>query len=314
LNKPSELGVAATHRVIGLEKWVSLGGVAVLVAVLSQAAWEPAQAQNAAPESRFRVSVDRVQIGAVVTDSKGRPLTDLRIADFRVSDGGKQQQITNCEYVLVAAPGQAPTAWPRGQSSTAPPTRAGHEMGRNQLRRTIVFLLDDESFAATTIPAVREAVRRTVDGTLEPGDLSALIRTSSGNGSLEQFTSDKRILLDSAAKIRWTPGSRANPGLLPQTSGAVLGEDVGKYLVADSVNRTRSVLEYVISALQGLPGRKQFFLSRRAFQLGRSTPPRKTRRRRTLASWSIRRYEPGWSSTPWIPLRSPVLPPTQVMM
>jgi VWFA-related protein len=141
-------------------------------------------------------------------------------------------------------------------------------MGRNQLRRTIVFLLDDESFAATTIPAVREAVRRTVDGTLEPGDLSALIRTSSGNGSLEQLTSDKRILLDSAAKIRWTPGSRANPGLLPQTSGAVVGEDVGKYLVADSVNRTRSVLEYVISALQGLPGRKAIFFISQSFPIG----------------------------------------------
>jgi VWFA-related protein len=198
-------------------------------------------------------------------------VTDLGIADFTLSDGGKQQQLTNCEYVRLATPGPVLPAIPPGKRSLAsPPAAADHALTREQVQRTIVFLLDDESFAATTIPAVREAVRNTIERSLQPGDLAALIRTSSGNGSLEQFTSDKRILLESAEKIRWTPGSRANPGLLPQISGAVVGESkgMGNYRVDDSVRRTKMALRYVISALRDLPGGKAIFLISQSLPLG----------------------------------------------
>jgi VWFA-related protein len=244
--------------------------VAVLAAALFHLAQRPARGQDAAQQPTFRVSVDRIQIGAVVTDSKGRHVTDLSIADFTVLDGDKRQQLTHCEYVRLANPGVAPRAVPARRGPRAPPPVASHELTPEQVQRAIVFLLDDVSFAATTIPAVREAVRSTIERSLQPGDLAALIRTSSGNGSLEQFTSDKRVLLESAEKIRWRPESRGNPGLLPQTSGTVVGEEKGMstYLVADSQNRTKVVLQYVISALRDLPGRKAIFLISQSFPYG----------------------------------------------
>src|ERR1022692_1267000 len=222
----------------------------------------------AAQEPTFRVSVDRIGVSAVVTDSKGRHVTDLSIRDFTVLDGDKRQQLTNCEYVRLATAGSAPRVVPQGRGAFAPPPAVAHELTREQVHRTIVFLLDDESFAAATIPAVREAVRSTIERSIQAGDLAALIRTSSGNGSLEQFTSDKVVLLESARKIRWTPGSRGNPGMLPQISGAVVGERMGTYLVEDSEKRTQSVLEYVISALRGLSGRKAIFFISQSFPYG----------------------------------------------
>lgn len=233
---------------------------AACAVVLQVATQHPVRGQGAPAQPTFRVSVDRVEISAVVTDAKGRHVADLGIRDFTVLDGGKPQQLTHCEYVRPAGPRPAPPV----AYGVAPPSSPGevtHQLTRERVERTIVFLVDDDSFAAQTIPAARAAVKSVVEQ-LQRGDLAALIRTSSGNGSLEQFTSDKRILLESCERIRWRPESRGNPGMLPQTSGFVIGENMGRYLVMDSVNRTLAVLRYVISALRDLPGRKAvFFIS-----------------------------------------------------
>ena len=58
--------------------------------------------------------------------------------------------------------------------------------------------------------------------------------------------------------------------MLPQTACIVIGEEKGQsiYLVADSVNRTKAVLGYVISALRDLPGRKAIFLISQSLPIG----------------------------------------------
>ena len=230
-------------------------------AALFMAALPRATAQTAAGPT-FRVSVDRVQISAVVTNAKGQHVTDLGIADFTVLDDGEPQQITSCEYIRFADQGLTPAVARARQVRPSPSRAALGELAPEQVRRTIVFLVDDESFAPAAIPVVRGAIKSVIEQRLQPGDLAALIRTSSGNGSLEQFTADRRVLLESCERIRWRPESRGNPGLLPQTSGFVFGEELGKYLVEDSINRTTAVLKYVISALRDLPGQKAIvFLS-----------------------------------------------------
>jgi VWFA-related protein len=266
LNHLNNLTAVVVPGASRMEAWTTLGSV-VLAAALLNATQQLAQGQSALPPT-FRVSVDRIQIGAVVIDAKGRHVADLRIDDFTILDGGKRQQLTNCEYVRLTTSGSAPPAVPRGQGSLSSPPAATHELTRELVRRTIVFLVDDESFAASTIPAVRESIRSTIERSIQPGDLAALVRTSSGNGSLEQFTSDKRVLLESAGKIRWTPGSRANPGVLRQISGTVVGERMGSYLGENSEMRTQEVLRYVISALRDLPGGKAIFLISQSLPYG----------------------------------------------
>ena len=53
-----------------------------------------ADAQNPSPKDKdeaVRISVTLVQIDAVVTDGKGRHVTDLKPGDFEVSEDGKRQ-------------------------------------------------------------------------------------------------------------------------------------------------------------------------------------------------------------------------------
>jgi hypothetical protein len=47
------------------------------------------------------VTTLRVQVDAVVTDSKGHYVTDLTADDFAIYDDGKQQKITNFSYISV---------------------------------------------------------------------------------------------------------------------------------------------------------------------------------------------------------------------
>jgi len=249
-------------------KWPYISAFATMAsaAALFVAALSHTAAQTAAGPT-FRVSVNRVQISAVVTNARGQHVTDLGIADFTVLDEGESQQLTSCEYIQLARAGPAPaTAQP--MQVPQPSHAATGELTPEQVRRTIVFLVDDESLAPQAIPVVREVIKGVIERRLQPGDLAALIRTGSGNSSLEQFTADRRVLLESCERVRWRPGSRGNPGMLPQTSGFVFGEEMGKYLVSDSLKRTSEVLKYVISALGDLPGRKSIIFISQSLLIG----------------------------------------------
>ena len=46
-----------------------------------------------------RISVNLVQVDAVVTDSKGHPVTDLKAEDFEVLQDGIAQKVTNLSYI-----------------------------------------------------------------------------------------------------------------------------------------------------------------------------------------------------------------------
>jgi hypothetical protein len=55
---------------------------------------------------------------------------------------------------------------------------------------------------------------------MQPGDLIAVIRTGAGSGPLEQFTSEKRVLVSLIDGLRWNPNGR---------SGISLFEPIGMY-------------------------------------------------------------------------------------
>ncbi len=155
------------------------------------------------PEVVFSVTTSLVQVDAVVTDSKGRYITDLNADDFEVYEDGKPQAITNLSYVRT---GSKPEPRPRGgrtKSAAASPPPPSAPMRRRDVRRTIVLMVDDLGLSFESMASVREALRKFVEKQMQPGDLVAICRTGSGSGALEQFTNDKRILLAAANSLRW---------------------------------------------------------------------------------------------------------------
>lgn len=228
----------------------------------------------------FSVTTSLVQIDAVVTDSKGHYITDLTADDFAVDEDGKPQKITNFSYIRIAS-APAPAAPPPGSKSRAmlaPPPAA--PLRREDVRRTIVLMVDDLGMSFEDMAFVRYSLRKFVERQMQPGDLVAVCRTAGGSGALQQFTADKRILLAAIDALRWNPYVRTVSNFAPTFStasapsvqgqtpvkqaGLSAGQTPDAFLNAEQ-NSLLAVgalgaINYIVRALREMPGRKSLVL------------------------------------------------------
>jgi VWFA-related protein len=153
----------------------ALGWLALAAVSLAQAPQEPT----------LRVTVNLLQVDAVVTDRKGRHVTDLKTEDFEIRQDGKPQRVTHSTYIRTGPPGtpaaQPKTAPPRG--SLPPPV-----VKREQAQRTIAVIVDDLGLTFESMVCVRQALKTFVDVQMQPGELVAILRTSGDVGALQQLT------------------------------------------------------------------------------------------------------------------------------
>lgn len=222
----------------------------------------------------FSVTTTLVQIDAVVTDSKGRYVTDLAPSDFEVFEDGKPQPITNFSYVQIPGP-RHPPAEPRPRPKphrTLPPAPAA-PLRPDDVRRTIVLMVDDLGLSFESMAQVRGSLRKFVDNQVQPGDLVAICRTGSGSSGLHQFTTDKRILLAAVDALRWNPNGRFGTSLFtpigmygstggPEPSGDFRSRDFSFETERNAVFTvgTLGAVSSVVAALRDMPGRKSIVL------------------------------------------------------
>jgi VWFA-related protein len=222
-----------------------------------------------------RVSTSLVQVDAVVVDKDGRAVTDLRPEDFRLVEDGKPRAITEFSFVSTAGASNTssgpkssgPDARVDEAAAPAPPT----PLAPGRARRTIALLVDDVGLSFETTAYVRKALTKFVDEQMQPGDLVAVIRTSGGAGSLQQFTSDRRQLRAAVERLRWYPVGRGGVAAV-ETMYPEDIDDVGLILRG---NRTSNKIDasgfeytggsvgalgYVVRGLGRFPGRKSVVL------------------------------------------------------
>ncbi|NOT62747.1 MAG: VWA domain-containing protein, partial [Acidobacteria bacterium] len=173
-------------------------------------------------ESVVRISTQLVQIDAVVTDKKGEHVTDLNENEIELFVDGKKQPLTFFKLVKVPVRERSPEPNKRDQTATiavAPPNLSSNTIAPEKVARTIAFVIDDLSLSFESTHYTREALKKFVNQQMEEGDLVGIIRTGRGLGALQQFTSDKRILLTAIDKLTWNPFAR---NMMPQfgTGGA----------------------------------------------------------------------------------------------
>lgn len=171
--------------------------------------WRLAAQPPAGDQPVFRVSVTSVQIDVVVTDAKGRRVTDLTADDFEIEQDGQTRPIRTFRY----EPAAAPTATPRepspalaGAASGALPLSSPH-LRPEHVRRAIAIVVDDLGLSFESTVRSREAIQRFIE-TLQPGDVATVVRSSAGVGMLQQFTSDKALLRAAADRVRYSMMSR----------------------------------------------------------------------------------------------------------
>ena len=125
------------------------------------------------PEPTARI----VRLDAVVVDAKGRPVLDLKPADFEIVESGVAQRVDAAELRNPGAAGQARAAGdaeaPAPIESLDDERRAAREPGT----RLFALVLDEFHVnAGADSDRVREVVMRFMDEQLRPGDLLAVIK------------------------------------------------------------------------------------------------------------------------------------------
>lgn len=219
---------------------------------------QPPKIATEAPEvdaqDIVKINTNLVQIDAVVTRN-GKHVTDLNAEDFVIFQDGKPQTITNFSYIwnvpprtenVAAAPGKTKD---RLMIPTVPGAIKPYEP-----HRTMAFVVDDLGLSFDTIDRVRKQLRKFINEQMSTTDLVAIIRTGGETGVLQQFTSDKRLLLNAVDQIKWNLCSRA---------GVSFFEPIpldNQRPCTDTYSLTLDSLRFIVAGMGHMPGRKSLTL------------------------------------------------------
>jgi VWFA-related protein len=263
---------------------------------------QPHQSQT--PENVIHVTVNLVQMDAVVTDSHGNPVDNLKPEDFEILQDGKPQKITNFSYIstrpAAPAPSNPPKPAPQTKGIPIPPARPitppPFMPKASDIHRTIALVVDDPGLSFESIVRVRNSLKKYVDTQVQPGDLVAIVRTGAGMGSLQQFTTDKRLLYAAIDRIKYTIMSRVGIGSFEPLGSRDFAEVASGQASADGVLKgggdpaigarviaqlrtsifsvgTLGAIRYVVDGLRELPGRKAVVLFSESLQLFNGNDP-----------------------------------------
>lgn len=221
---------------------------------------EPSPQQG--DEDVVRITTNLVQVDAVVVDSNGKPVTDLRPDEVQIYEDGRPRKITNFSYVADTVGRAGAAAASPTNGVTPPPSRLRPE----DVRRTIALVVDDLGLSFQTIHSTRRALKKFVDEQMRPGDMVAIVRTSGGVGALQQFTSDRRQLHAAIEAVKWYGLDRSGPTPFEPTDTPTPGakgpemdskkaEQAGRREDLSTVG-TLGAVGYVVRGLRDLPGRK----------------------------------------------------------
>jgi VWFA-related protein len=219
-----------------------------------------------------RISTNLVQVDATVLDKNGKIVTGLTADDFEIYENNKKQQITNFSFVELAPdkPKERITVKPGKNSIPIPavPIRLRPE----DVRRTLALVVDDLGLSFGSIDVVKSVLKKFVDEQMQPSDLVAIIRTGSGAGVLQQFTSDKRLLYAAIKKVRWNALGRGAVNVFqpidPSDTGG-LGDNSPVDALREDIFTvgTLGAVNYVVRGMRELPGRKAVVLFSDGFGL-----------------------------------------------
>ena len=206
-----------------------------------------------------------VQVDAVVTDSRGRRVTNLEPAAFEITQDGKPQIITSFSYVSNKPEATAVARHPRtpnaktAKDDVPPPPSV---LRSTDVRRTMALVVDDLGLSAESMPEVRSAIKSFVDHDMRPGDLVSIVRTSAGMGALQQFTTDKRLLYAALERVKYSESRVGVSSFAPLGSG---GRGRGNAEINHMREESYTVgslaaIQFVVNSMAGLPGRKSMVL------------------------------------------------------
>lgn len=221
------------------------------IALLVAAVWALGlRAQQQEPPV-FRVTVDAVELDVFVTDSQGRPVTDLTADDFEVLEDGTRQTITS--FALVNIPIERDTRPLYSGTAIEPDVRSNTGEGR-----LYVIALDEvrPDLALRT----RHFLRRFLEQHFAANDMAAVVFVGRGRAKdAQDFTSNRRLLLQAIDTFSGGFSQEPTPtALAPADAGTALSAASSE---ADALSRARMrSLRELLEFMAGLRGRRKTML------------------------------------------------------
>jgi VWFA-related protein len=223
-----------------------------------------------APEVTFRTEVNYVEEDVRVVDGRGNFVRNLRREDFQLAEDGKAQKISTFGMVdlpIVSTP--RPLFAGRDALPIEPDVSSNDQVLDGRL---YLILMDDYHVAPLRSQNARNLARRFVLEKLGPNDQAAVVATSGNLRMSQDFTQNRRLLVDaidhfvgqklaSATLNRVDQRAReladqqaSDDGVQPITPENMYTEDMEApermYKARAALNSLRSISEWM-SAIQG---------------------------------------------------------------
>jgi len=205
-----------------------------------------------------RVTTNLVQVDVVVT-KEGKQVTDLKPEDFELFEDGRRQTITNFTYVStsgrVRQTSSSGSLIARSPAEVSDASVAVKPITAEQVGRTMAIVVDDLGMSFDALARTRTQLIKFINDNLSPTDLVAIIRTGGDVGALQQFTTDRNVLQNAVAQLRWNPCSRVGLVLLPP-SRSTGGPNSPLCMMDAGPDDTMESLRFILRGMADLPGRK----------------------------------------------------------
>lgn len=148
------------------------------------------------PPIIFRSEVNYVEVDAVVRDSQGRFVRDLRRDEIQILENGTRQEVATFSLVDIPVARAERPLFTERQPEPDVRSNVGMHDGRVYL-----LFLDDIHTSALRSPQVRRAVRQFIERNLGANDVAAVVHASGRQDAGQEFTSNKRLLTEAADKF-----------------------------------------------------------------------------------------------------------------
>jgi VWFA-related protein len=202
----------------------------------------------------FSTGVNLVLVPVVVRDRQGHAIGTLKKEDFQLFDKGKLQEISRFSIEKAEAPPALPDTSVETDANGNPQAKPAGQAAQPIAGHFIMWLFDDVHLSFGDLAQTREAAKRVLKDSFEPGT-RASIYTTSGHTSLD-FTDDRDKLDATLDQIRpWPTIPSADPPDCPdisfyQADAIVNGNDPQALTAAEA--------EYLVCNPSNLPNANVF--------------------------------------------------------
>ena len=176
----------------------------------------------------------------MVTDSSGRHVSDLEANDFTLLIDGKPKPVSRVSYIADE------------------PRPAGGALGREDVHRTIVFVVDELHTSPENLLNLRPVMQRFVNEQLGPGDLVSVMAIREGLGIYERFTNDRRQIEAGLDRLLRRTGQSDVP--INQAVEHKLAPTMNAFFMETYHALTVAALSRAVEGLRDMPGRKAIVL------------------------------------------------------